>query len=223
MSLVMHKKYHWLSVLVFITLPFAYALYLYPSLPSSIPIHFNIKGEADGWGSAESIFLSPAIMGLTSLFVYFIFANIKKLDPIRYADANTDNYAAIGLGVVLFLTLLSLSILYGTVNESLRDGRFVFLLIGLFFSAFGLYMPKLKQNYFVGMRLPWTLSDVNNWEATHRYAGKFWTIGGLLIALFALLLDGVAQLVMFFSIVFLIVIIPVIFSYRFFKKTKENG
>ena len=219
----MHKKYHWLYVLVFIALPFAYALYLYPSLPSSIPIHFNIKGEADGWGSAESIFLSPAIMGLTSLFVYFIFANIKKLDPIRYADANTDNYVAVGLGVVLFLTLLSLSILYGTVNESLRDGRFVFLLIGLFFSAFGLYMPRLKQNYFVGMRLPWTLSDANNWEATHRYAGKFWTIGGLLIALFSLLLDGVAQLVMFFSIVFLIVIIPVIFSYRFFKKTKENG
>ena len=219
----MHKKYHWLYVLVFITLPFAYALYLYPSLPSSIPIHFNIKGEADGWGSAESIFLSPAIMGFTSLFVYFIFANIKKLDPIRYADANTDNYAAVGLGVVLFLTLLSLSILYGTVNESLRDGRFVFLLIGLFFSAFGLYMPRLKQNYFVGMRLPWTLSDANNWEATHRYAGKFWTIGGLLIALFSLLLDGVAQLVVFFSIVFLIVIIPVIFSYRFFKKTKENG
>jgi uncharacterized membrane protein len=81
-------------------------------------------------------------------------------------------------------------------------------------------MPRLKQNYFVGMRLPWTLSDVNNWEATHRYAGKFWTIGGLLIALFALLLDGVAQLVVFFSIVFLIVIFPVIFSYRFFKKTK---
>jgi uncharacterized membrane protein len=222
MILVMHKKYHWLFVLVLIALPFAYALYLYPSLPSRIPIHFNLKGEADGWGSAETIFLSPAIMGLTSLFVFFIFTNIKKLDPMRYADANADNYAAVGLGVVLFLTLLSLSILYGTINESLRDGRFIFLLIGLFFSAFGLYMPRLKQNYFVGMRLPWTLSDANNWEATHRYAGKFWTIGGLLIAMFALLLEGVAQLVVFFSIVLLIVIFPVIFSYRFFKKTKNK-
>jgi uncharacterized membrane protein len=222
MILVMNKKYEWLFVLVFIALPFAYAFYLYPSLPLRIPIHFNIKGEADGWGSPESIFLSPAIMGLTSLFVYFIFANIKKLDPMRYADANADNYAAVGLGVVLFLSLLSLSILYGTVNESLRDGRFVFLLIGLFFSAFGLYMPKLKQNYFVGMRLPWTLSDADNWEATHRYAGKFWTIGGLLIALFALLLDGIAQMVVFFSIVFLVVIFPVIFSYRLFKKTKNK-
>ena len=115
----MNRKYNWLFVLGLIALPFAYAFYLYPSLPSRIPIHFNIKGEADGWGSPVSIFLSPTIMGLTSLFVYFIFANIKKLDPIRYADANADNYAALGLGVVLFLSLLSLSILYGTVHESL--------------------------------------------------------------------------------------------------------
>jgi uncharacterized membrane protein len=222
MILVMHKKYHLLFVLVLIALPFAYALYLYPSLPSRIPIHFNLKGEADGWGSRESIFLSPAIMGLTSLFVYFIFANIKKIDPMRYADANADNYAAVGLGVVLFLSILSLSILYGTINESLRDGRFVFLLIGLFFSAFGLYMPNLKQNYFVGMRLPWTLADANNWEATHRYAGKFWTIGGLAIALIALMLKGIILLIVFFSVILLIIIFPVIFSYRFFKKTKNN-
>jgi uncharacterized membrane protein len=216
----MNKKYYWLPVLGLIALPFGYAFYLYPSLPNSIPIHFNIKGEADGWGSPESIFLGPAILGFTSLFVYFIFANIKKIDPKRYADADASNYTTIGLGVVVFLSILSLSILYGTINESLRDGRFVFLLVGLFFSAFGLYMPKLKQNYFVGIRLPWTLEDASNWEATHQYAGKFWLIGGILIALFALLLNGVIQLVVFFSIVFLIVIIPVIFSYRFFKKTK---
>ena len=217
----MKKGFYWLFVLGLIALPFAYALYLYPTLPASIPIHFNIKGEADGWGSPETIFLSPAIMGFTSLFVFFIFSNITKLDPKRYADANPANYLALGLGIVLFMSILSLSILYGTTNESLRDGRFVFLLIGLGFSAFGLYMPRLKQNYFVGMRLPWTLEDVANWEATHQFAGKVWAIGGLMMSLCAILFDGVAQVILFLAIVFIIIILPVIFSYRVFKQSKK--
>jgi len=221
MILVMKKSFYWVFVLGLIALPFGYALYLYPTLPARIPIHFNIKGEVDGWGSAESIFLSPAIMGLTSLFVFFIFSNITKLDPKRYADANPENYLALGLGVVIFMCLLSVSILYGTVNESLRDGKFVFLLIGLGFSAFGLYMPKLKQNYFVGMRLPWTLENKANWDATHLFAGKVWAIGGLIVALCAIFFNGITQMVIFFSLVFIIVILPVIFSYRFFKKSKK--
>ena len=221
MTLVMNKSFYWFFVLGLIALPFGYALYLYPSLPARIPIHFNIKGEADGWGSPESIFLSPAIMGLTSLFNFFIFSNITKLDPKRYADANSANYLALGLGVVIFLSLISLSILYAMVDERLRDGKFVFLLIGLGFSAFGLYMPRLKQNYFVGLRLPWTLEDGANWEASHQFSGKVWSIGGLLLALCSILFDGITQMVIFFSIVFLIVIFPIIFSYRFFKKSKK--
>ena len=217
----MKKSFYWLFVLGLIVLPFGYALYLYPSLPERIPIHFNIKGEVDGWGSPESVFLSPAIMGLVSVFVFFIFSNITKLDPKRYADANPENYLALGLAVVIFMCLMSLSILYGTVNESLRDGKFVFLLIGLGFSAFGLYMPKLKQNYFVGMRLPWTLENKDNWDATHLFAGKVWTIGGLIVALCAIFFNGITQMVIFFSLVFIIVILPVIFSYRFFKKSKK--
>ena len=217
----MKKSFYWFFVLGLIALPFAYALYLYPSLPARIPIHFNIKGEVDGWSSRESIFLMPFIMGFTSLFQFFIVTNITKLDPKRYADANPENYIALGLGIVIFITLISLSILYATVNESLRDGKFVFILIGLGFSALGLYVPRLKQNYFVGLRLPWTLEDVANWEASHRFSGKVWAIGGLLLALCAILFDGITQMVIFFSIVFLIVIFPIIFSYRFFKKSKK--
>jgi uncharacterized membrane protein len=222
MILVMNKKYHWLIVLGLIALPFAYAFYLYPSLPSRIPIHFNIKGEADGWGSPESIFLGPAIMSFVSLFVFFIISNIKYLDPKRYADTNTDDYAVLGLGIVIFLSILSLSILYSVVNESLRDGKFVFVLVGLLFSGLGLYFNKVKQNYFVGLRLPWTLEDVANWNATHQFASKFWLIGGILISLIAILLKGVILLLVFFSIVLLMVFFPVMYSYRFFKKMKNK-
>jgi uncharacterized membrane protein len=222
MIFVMNRKYNWLFVLVLIAIPFAYAFYLYPSLPSRIPIHFNLKGEADGWGSPGSIFLGPAIMGCVSLFVFFIISNVKYLDPKRYADTNTDDYAVLGLGVVIFLSILSLSILYSVVNESLRDGKFVFVLVGLLFCGLGLYFKKVKQNYFVGLRLPWTLEDENNWNATHQFASKFWVIGGILISLFAILLKGVMLLFTFFSIVLLMVFFPVMYSYRFFKKTNNK-
>jgi uncharacterized membrane protein len=123
MILVMKKSFYWLFVIGLVVLPFGYALYLYPSLPARIPIHFNIKGEVDGWGSAESIFLGPAIMGLTSLFVFFIFSNISKLDPKRYADANPANYLALGFAIVLIISILSLSIIYSSVDESLKVGK----------------------------------------------------------------------------------------------------
>lgn len=62
-------------------IPFAYAYYIYPSLPYKIPIHFNLEGKADGWGSKESIYLLPSIMGFVSIFVYLLMANVKKLIP----------------------------------------------------------------------------------------------------------------------------------------------
>lgn len=217
----MKKSFYWFLVLGLIALPFGYALYLYPTLAERIPIHFNIKGEVDGWGSKESIFLMPFIMGFTSLFVFFIFANIKKLDPKRYADADPANYLALGLGVVMFLSLLSLFILYSIVHQNLRGGTGIFVLVGIAFLAFGLYMPKVKQNYFVGLRLPWTLEDESNWNATHRFAGRLWTIGGFLMAASALMFEGGIQLVIFFLVVAIIVFVPIVFSYRFFKKTRN--
>lgn len=218
----MKKNTYWWLVLCLVALPFGYAFYLYPSLPERIPVHFNIKGEADGWGSPESIFLGPSIMGFVSLFVFFVISNVKYLDPKRYGDANTDDYGVLGLGIVIFISILSLSILYSIVNESLRDGKFVFVLVGLLFSGLGLYFKKVKQNYFVGLRLPWTLEDEANWNATHQFASKFWVLGGILISLCAILFKGGILLIVFFSILMLMLFFPVVYSYRFFKKTKTN-
>ena len=78
-----NKKLMLLYVGILIGIPFIYAAYLYPSLPEIIPIHFNIKGEADGFGGKDSIYLGPIILGVASLFTYFLLANIKNIDPKR--------------------------------------------------------------------------------------------------------------------------------------------
>ena len=62
-----------------ILLPFAYAFYLYPTLPYKIPMHFNMNGEVDGWGSREGIYLLPSIMGFVSIFVFLMMAKAKVM------------------------------------------------------------------------------------------------------------------------------------------------
>jgi len=207
-------------VLILILVPFAYAYYLYPSLPYRIPTHFNASGEADAWGHKSSIFLLPSIMGVTSIIVYFILSNIKKLDPKRYASVDDKMYKQLALYVVLFLSLLSLLITYASAHEGVKIEKLLFPFLGLAFAGFGVYMPKIKQNYFAGFRLPWTLESEANWTATHRLAGKIWTVGGLLQFLSGLILQGELVFIFFISIIIVMVIIPTVYSYLFFKKEK---
>jgi uncharacterized membrane protein len=207
-------------VLILILVPFAYAYYLYPSLPYRIPTHFNASGEADAWGHKSSIFLLPLIMGVTSIIVYFILSNIKKLDPKRYASVDDKMYKQLALYVVVFLSLLSLLITYASAHEGVKIEKLLFPFLGLAFAGFGMYMPKIKQNYFAGFRLPWTLESEANWTATHRLAGKIWTVGGLLQFLSGLILQGELVFIFFISIIIVMVILPTVYSYLFFKKEK---
>ena len=204
-------------VLLLIGIPFIYAAYLYPSLPEIIPTHFNIKGEADGFGGKDSIYLGPIIMGLTSLFTYFLLTNIKKIDPKRNEQVEDGLYQKFGFFTVLFLSALSMVILYTTSHNDISIEKLLFPIMGLAFAALGVYMPKLKQNYFAGFKLPWTLDNVDNWNATHKIAGKVWLYGGIIQFFAGLAFSSVASFVIFFIAMVVMVLVPTIYSYRMFK------
>ena len=204
--------------LLLITVPLAYAAYVYPSLPATIPTHFNIKGEADAYGGKDSIFLGPGIMAVVGLFVFVLLSNIKSLDPIRYKAADDSLYKKFALFTVAFLSMISFIIVFSTSNHSISIIKLLLPAIGLAFAGFGWYMPKLHQNYFAGFKLPWTLENEDNWNETHKLAGKIWKYGGFAQAIAALFLPNVAGFIVFFSITFIMVIIPTVFSYRMFKR-----
>ena len=204
--------------LLLIAAPFAYASYVYPSLPDTIPIHFNIKGEADAYGGKDSIFLGPGIMAVVGLFVFLLLSNIKSLDPIRYKAADDSSYKKFALFTVAFLSMISFIIIFSVSNHSIDIGKLLLPAIGLAFAGFGWYMPKLHQNYFAGFKLPWTLENEDNWNETHKLAGKIWKYGGLAQAIAALLLPNIAGFIVFFSITLIMVVVPSVFSYRMFKR-----
>ena len=193
------------------------AAYVYPSLPDTIPTHFNIKGEADAYGGKDSIFLGPGIMAIVGLFVFILLSNIKSFDPKRYKVADDGLYKKFALFTVAFLSMISFIIVFSASNHPISIGKLLLPALGIAFAGFGWYMPKLHQNYFAGFKLPWTLENEDNWNETHKLAGKIWMYGGFAQAIAALLLPNMAGFMVFCSITLIMIIIPTVFSYRMFK------
>lgn len=213
------KKYGpWLVGLMIIA-PLIYGAIIYPQLPSRIPTHFNIEGKADAWGGPSSIFIGPGIMGAVSIFVYILMSNLKTFDPKKYDEANDTLYSNFAVLTVAFLSALSTIIIYSSTHaDEINVGKLILPLIGLSFAGLGWYMPKFKQNYFVGFKLPWTLENETNWNETHKVAGKLWVYGGLFQAVVTFFLPMKFGMIAFILAIAVMVIIPSVFSYRLFKK-----
>ena len=89
-----------------------------------------------------------------------------------------------------------------------------FLLLGILFTVIGNYMPKAKQSYTMGIKLPWTLNSEENWNRTHRLAGFVWSVGGLLM-----IVNGFVQWVWLSEIiVFAMIFIPIVYSFVLYRK-----
>ncbi|HLO79938.1 MAG TPA: SdpI family protein [Chitinophagaceae bacterium] len=216
------KNISLLIVILFILLPVGYAFYLWPDLPATIPTHFGVDGKPDAWGKKESIFMLPAIMGGVSLFVFLLLSNLRKFDPKRYGNTDDPIFRQFALLIVAFMNLMCLIILYNTVHQNMPINKMIFVFLGIFFAAMGLFMPRLRQNYFAGFRLPWTLENNENWTATHRVAGKWWVAGGAIQLVSALVLDGKILFIVFFIIMMIMVIVPIVFSYNMFRATNNK-
>lgn len=93
---------------------------------------------------------------------------------------------------------------------------------GVMFAAIGNYMPKTKMNSTMGIKVPWAYSSEENWNATHRFAGQAWVIGGLLM-LFGTVLPESAAIVLVFTAMAVLCVLPVWYSWRFYRKERAEG
>jgi uncharacterized membrane protein len=94
--------------------------------------------------------------------------------------------------------------------------------VSLLMAVIGNYMPNLKPNYFAGMRLPWTLESPENWRATHILAGRIWFFGGLCLTVLCFLLPPVPATAIFIGGILLMVLIPAVYSWRYYQKNKNS-
>ena len=210
----------WVIIIICIGLPMAYLASIYEALPDIVPTHFNHKGEVDGRGEKSNLLFMNLLITTVSLFTYFLVKYANKIDP-KKSGQSPELLQKIAYMLLVFLSAIQMVIIHATQTGSLEGNRYLMPLIGLLFAGLGNFMHSIKPNYFIGMRLPWTLEDPENWRKTHQLGSKLWMIGGIAIAVVTPFFNDGKEFIIAMSILALIVIYPMIYSYRFYKKQQH--
>lgn len=206
-----------LLAILIAAIPLCYSIYLYPTLPQTIPIHFDISGKVDGYGSRNMIFLS----GSMALLICGLFYLIKIIDPKKQLQNMGEKWDNLLLMTSLVLSLLAIILINMSSEHPITDPKSIILFIGILFIVLGNYMPTLKQNYFIG-RTPWTLDSKEVWEKTHRVSGWIMILCGLGIMMayfFVSKIEWLFYILSFFTVI--TIIASVGYSYYIFRNIKS--
>ena len=195
---------------------FITSLMLMDRLPETVPTHWDINGNVDDYGPKwVSLYLMPGM----ALFFIFLFPLLAKIDPRR------KNYAKFPLAwemiqsvIILFLGYFHLVMLYLSIHQDKSNlmPAFMFAGIGVMFLLLGYYMMQVKQNYFVGLKTPWTLDDPKVWDMSHKFTGKVFMLAGLVMIAEAWL--QVYMTVALFGVILAAALLPVVHSYLIWRK-----
>jgi len=176
------KKMIFLTSLL-VLIPMIIGLILWNKLPDEIPVHFNSAGEADNYKSkAFAVFFIPLFLWAMHLLTGFITLADPKKQNI------SDKVFLLVLYIVPAAAVFGTLVMYtGALNLPVSINMLGNLFLGVVFLAVGNYMPKTRQNYTVGIKIPWALNDAENWNKTHHFAGIIWIICGVILIINAFL------------------------------------
>lgn len=213
------KKYK--TTLIFATLitllPIVFGLIVWNKLPEQITTHWGADGQANGYsGKAFAVFGMPCILAVLQLFVTFITLNDPKRRNIHKKPLT------LVLWIIPVMSLITNGITYAAaLGMEIDIGIFVSMLVGILCIALGNYMPKLQQNYTIGIRVPWTLNSTENWNRTHRLGGKMFILGGFLLIITGFLGSAMGDYGTFTALIAIVLIcpgVPAVYSFWLFKR-----
>ena len=193
-----------------VLLPLFAGLLLWNRLPEQIALHWGADGMPNGWGSRTlAVFGLPLML----LGIHWLCILLACADPKRR------NIQGKPLHLVLLICPVT-SLFCGALTYASALGISVDVLLvtdlflGLLLILVGSYLPKCRQNYFIGIRIPWTLHDGENWDKTHRFAGPVWMVAGGL----TLLLSPLHLPMLSMALVLLAALVPVAYSFFLYWK-----
>ena len=199
-------------------LPIPVGLLLWNRFPEIMAIHWGISGQADGFVRIPTaVFLPPLLMLLTHWFCILV----CSLDPGN--KNRNQKILHIVLWTIPVICNLSCCGIYAlALGAEFSPVLWTTVPMGLLFALIGNYMPKTKMNSTVGIKVPWAYTSEENWNATHRLAGKLWVAGGILIALGGFL-PHVWAITLMFVLLIPMCVIPIVYSWRFYEQEKTQG
>jgi uncharacterized membrane protein len=213
----MNKFFKETIIWIFNLIPLVYLKIVWNQLPDKVITSFGFSGGANGWTDKNEL---PLVIGGIVIGTYLLMKFLPYFDPKKKIANMGDKYLSFRLIMTIFMSLLTVYILY-VGSTGISNQNLLFGLLGLFFALQGNYMQTLRPNYFLGIRTPWTLENEETWRLTHRIGGRLWMAGGTLTILLSIIIGDKLWLSISFGIIIAIIsIFPIIYSYSAFQKNK---
>ncbi len=196
-------------------LPLALTALFYPRLPQDIPMHWSIGGTVR-YDPKYNLWI---IAALSPLFAV-LFPVMAKIDPRR---RNYEKFGGVYQGFMVVMQLFLLMMNGIIISEALYPGRIsvstvVTVGVGLLFVFLGNIMPKVKSNFYMGARTPWTLSDPDVWFKTNRLSGYLFFISGIVICICPFVFSEKITFAVLMTAVMAAAIIPCVMSYLWYRQ-----
>jgi uncharacterized membrane protein len=194
---------------------FLWSAWLWPMAPESLPVHFDLSGNVDRMGSKlEGLFAIPT----TAVVLYLVLRFLPRLDPARENyNSFAGAYAVVRLAVLVMLALVDLAILLPVAGVPVDQAAAIRVFVGGLLVVLGAAMGKIRPNWFVGIRTPWTLASKESWVRTHRVGGWVFILSGLAF-MASLPLPHEPALVVSFGILVLGLVWIVVYSYLVWRR-----
>ena len=202
----------WLLLL----LPVFMLLFFWNELPDKVPLHWNLRGEVDGYGPKW-------VLPLINIGTYALLTLLPRIDPRRENYPRFQrSFFFIRLIMVLFLVGLSVLTYLIALGVPLHVPHLIPILMLLLLAALGNYMTAVKPNWFIGIRTPWTLENEEVWRKTHRFGGRLWFFGGLSGAALLLLLPPALHLAVLIGAITVLTLLPLAYSYWVYRRLDKD-
>ena len=204
----------WLSLLI-LAAPFVLIAIFWDKIPDQVPMHWNLQNEVDSYASKGfGMFALPVF----NILLYGLFFLLPRIDPRKenyklFGSA----YATLRLVIITFMFVLFGVIMLVSMGYELNIGLIVIDLVSILFLVLGNMFGKIRFNYFVGIKTPWTLANQDVWQKTHRLGGKVWVIGSIIMLILSFALPFEWLIYIFIAYIAVIVVIPVVYSYKLYK------
>jgi uncharacterized membrane protein len=198
------------------------AVYGFAVLPDTVPIHWGLNGQANGYGPKWiGTFLYPLISMGIYVLIRVLMAAGPRLGGRENTAANLQVRQIILTGIMLFMLIIQLSTLAQSLGVGFDMTIVVMLALSVLFIFLGNYMGKVRRNFWMGIRTPWTLASSVVWERTHRLGGWLFVIVGLIgipcsfipfLRLWGILVPIIAVSIFLY-----------VYSYVYYRQQMQNG
>lgn len=212
------NKIHLLISSILILLPILAGLLMWDMLPNRMASHFNASGAIDGWsGKATVVFGLPTSL----LLIHWLCVFITSRDP-KNKEQSSKVFRVVLWLIPMISIIINGAIYSYALHKELSYDLAVRAVLAIMLLLLGNYMPKCRQNHTIGIRVVWTLRNEENWNKTHRFAGRLWVISGILVL--ATMLIPLESITIFsFILVICIGFLPMLYSYVYYRKQLKEG